>query len=115
MNKKEKSYSLGLDIFVFLEKTLIYIFRFISHVFKEIEIGIVFMHYAVCAGQSHKCSCKFAVFTIFIRIFCGIKDLSDFFIGLAVIAPFEPGLSSLYINTVQAYLHQNRQNPVFLA
>lgn len=54
------------------------------------------MENTICTGDPNHGSCKFSVLTVLIGESCGIKDTSDLFVSFSVIAPLEPGFSSLY-------------------
>lgn len=45
---------------------LLYICLFICFIIKEIKVSCMFMHHSVSTGNSHKCSCKFTKFRVFI-------------------------------------------------
>ena len=61
---------------------------------KEVKIRALLMPHLVGTGDADHRPGEFAVFTVFIGVFCSIEDHADAAIALSVIAPLEPGSSS---------------------
>lgn len=67
-----------------VNKVSVNIFTLVCKVFKEIKIRIMLMLHSVSTGQTHHCSCKFPIFTEFVRETGSIKYMPYFLIVHAI-------------------------------